>query len=126
MRKTPNFAIVGGGIGGLTLAIALQKKGLKATVYEHAAQLKALGAGISLAANAMKAFAEIGIDHDILGSGRVLKKLLIKDERGKVLTETDAEQLSRKLGRCQQFCNSSCRSSRCSFKPYITGNPGAG
>jgi 2-polyprenyl-6-methoxyphenol hydroxylase-like FAD-dependent oxidoreductase len=98
MSNTPKFAIVGGGIGGLTLAIALQKKGLDVTVYEHAEQLRPLGAGITLAANAMKAFAEIGIDTEILRSGRVLKKLLIKDDRGNVLTETDAERFSRKLG----------------------------
>jgi 2-polyprenyl-6-methoxyphenol hydroxylase-like FAD-dependent oxidoreductase len=36
MSKTKRFVIAGGGISGLTLAIALQRKGLQITFYEHA------------------------------------------------------------------------------------------
>ena len=54
------IAIVGGGIGGLTLAIALQRKGFPVTVYEGAPAIQPLGAGLGLAANAMNAFLDIG------------------------------------------------------------------
>ena len=50
-----HIAIVGGGIAGLTTAIALRKLGLRPTLFESAPQIKALGAGLVLAANAMKA-----------------------------------------------------------------------
>src|SRR5690242_14290600 len=45
--------IVGGGIGGLTAAIALEKVGIEAHVYERAPELREVGAGISLWANAI-------------------------------------------------------------------------
>ncbi|WP_424987916.1 NAD(P)-binding protein [Flagellimonas alvinocaridis] len=35
--------IIGGGIGGLTMAIALQRKGIRAQVYEQANELKPVG-----------------------------------------------------------------------------------
>ncbi len=42
------IAIVGAGIGGLTLALALRQRGLDATVYEQAAQLTEVGAAVAL------------------------------------------------------------------------------
>jgi 2-polyprenyl-6-methoxyphenol hydroxylase-like FAD-dependent oxidoreductase len=97
------FAIVGGGIGGLTLAIALQKKGFQVTVYENASEIKPLGAGLALAANAVKALAEIGISDEVLKAGKVLKYLRIKDTRGKILSETNSEAISRKFGIVNNF-----------------------
>ena len=40
--------VVGGGIGGLTAAIALGRLGVDAHVYEQAAELREVGAGIAL------------------------------------------------------------------------------
>lgn len=68
MNSDRTFAIVGGGIGGLTLAVALQKKGFCVRVYESAPGFKPLGAGLGLAANAVKAFAEIGIAEEVLSA----------------------------------------------------------
>lgn len=97
------IAIIGGGIGGLTLAIALQRKGFSVNVYEGAPKIQPLGAGLVLAANAMKAFMDIGIGDAVLKAGSVLKLLRIKDEKGRVLTETDSEALSRKFGVINNF-----------------------
>jgi len=103
MNKTKRFVIAGGGISGLTLAIALQRKGLQVTVYEQATPLKPLGAALVLAGNAIKAFSEIGIDSKVVSAGKVLKKLTIKDQSGKILSETDAEDVSRKYGVINNF-----------------------
>jgi 2-polyprenyl-6-methoxyphenol hydroxylase-like FAD-dependent oxidoreductase len=103
MSNNPTFAIVGGGIGGLTLAIALQRKGFDAAVYEHAPEIKPLGAGLGLAANAVKAFFEIGIGDEVLEAGQVIKMMRIKDTEGNVLTETDSVELSAKLGTINNF-----------------------
>jgi salicylate hydroxylase len=47
-------AIVGGGIGGLTAAGCLHKAGLNVTVYEQAAELKEVGAGVVVSLDAMR------------------------------------------------------------------------
>jgi 2-polyprenyl-6-methoxyphenol hydroxylase-like FAD-dependent oxidoreductase len=103
MGRSKRFAIVGAGIGGLSLAIALQRKGFQVTVFESAPEIKPLGAGLGLAVNAVKAFVEIGISEDVLKSGSVLKKLTIRDERGNVLTETDSEKISQKYNVVNNF-----------------------
>ena len=94
MGRSKRFAIVGAGIGGLSLAIAMQKKGFNVTVFENAQILKPIGAGLVLAGNAVKAFVEIGISEEVLRAGSILKKLSIKDPDGRILTETDSEKIS--------------------------------
>jgi 2-polyprenyl-6-methoxyphenol hydroxylase-like FAD-dependent oxidoreductase len=101
--RTKKFGIVGGGIGGLSLAIGLQWKGFDVTVYESAPELKAVGAGLTLAANAVKALMEIGIGDEVLRAGKVLKALYIKDDKGNILAHADAEKLSVKLGVINNF-----------------------
>lgn len=92
------IAISGAGIGGLTLAIALQQNGHDVTVYEKAPEIQPLGAGLALAANAIKAYTEIGIAGDIIDSGFVLRKFKIKDVRGRLISETDSEKISARYG----------------------------
>lgn len=57
MGQTKNFeiAIVGGGIAGLTLAIALHKRNIPITVYEQASKFGEIGAGVSFTGNAVQA-----------------------------------------------------------------------
>ncbi|RAV97741.1 FAD-dependent monooxygenase [Pseudochryseolinea flava] len=103
MTKWPTFAIVGGGIGGLTLAIAMQRQGYQVKVYESANDIKPLGAGIMLAANAIKALSEIGIAENIIAKGKVLQKLIIKDNHGKVLNETSSDSIRERYGLINNF-----------------------
>lgn len=49
------FAIIGGGISGLTLAIALQSRNIRCTVYEQAPHFGEIGAGVSFTSNAVQA-----------------------------------------------------------------------
>ncbi len=103
MIKNKKFAIIGGGIGGLTLAIAMQRKGLDVIVYENALHIKPLGAGLGLAANAMKAFNAIGIGDQIMAAGKKLKSLEIKNQKGKVLSRADSEKMVARLGVTNNF-----------------------
>ncbi|MGW7260836.1 FAD-dependent monooxygenase [Streptomyces sp. NPDC054834] len=53
--------IVGGGLGGLTAALALRQKGLRTTVLEQASQLGEVGAGIQTAPNASRILMGLGL-----------------------------------------------------------------
>ena len=57
--------IAGGGIGGLTAALALQKRGFDVEVYEQASGLKEVGAGLQLSANCNRVLYELGLAEDL-------------------------------------------------------------
>ena len=59
--KDAHFLIVGAGIGGLTAAAALQRAGVRVTVFEQAPELKEIGAGVIITPQAMHAFDYLGI-----------------------------------------------------------------
>lgn len=90
--------ITGAGIAGLTAAIALQQAGIAYTLYEAASEIKPVGAGIALAANAIKAFKKLGIDEVIMSKGRLLDAFVINDPTGKVITKTDSRAVGLKYG----------------------------
>src|SRR6187431_636247 len=56
-----DILISGGGIGGLTAALALQARGHRVTVCEATAQLKPLGVGINLLPHAVAVLDELGL-----------------------------------------------------------------
>jgi salicylate hydroxylase len=59
--KISRISIVGGGIGGLTAALALQHFGYRIAVFEQAQQLREIGAGVIITPNAMHALHFLGI-----------------------------------------------------------------
>jgi salicylate hydroxylase len=54
-------AVVGGGIGGLTLALALGRRGVPVAVYEQAPEFREIGAGVALSANATRHLQRLGL-----------------------------------------------------------------
>jgi salicylate hydroxylase len=61
MASSRNIVIAGGGIGGLTAALALAQCGFRATVLEQAEQLEETGAGIQLSPNATRVLISLGL-----------------------------------------------------------------
>jgi len=61
--------IVGGGIGGLTAAIALRAQGFAVTVFEKDAAATVEGVGITQQANVIRAMAALGVLDDYLDAG---------------------------------------------------------
>jgi salicylate hydroxylase len=53
--------IAGGGLGGLTAALALLRSGCDVEVYEQAAELREVGAGLQLSANGTRVFYALGV-----------------------------------------------------------------
>ncbi len=61
MGHSPKVLIAGGGIGGLTAALALLQRGFDVSVYEQADALRELGAGIQIAANGTRLLIDLGL-----------------------------------------------------------------
>jgi len=63
------IAIVGGGIGGLTLALALHQRGIGCHVYEGAPVVRELGVGITLLPHAMRELTALGLGETLAAQG---------------------------------------------------------
>ena len=77
--------INGGGIAGLTCAIALNKLGIETEVYEAAAEIKPAGAGLVLQSNAIKALEYLGIEDKIIEAGNPVNQLAIYEANGRII-----------------------------------------
>lgn len=64
-RSRARAVVVGGGIGGLTAAVALHQCGWRVTVLERAASLGEVGAGIGISPNGLRALDVVGIGEEI-------------------------------------------------------------
>jgi salicylate hydroxylase len=78
--------IAGAGIGGLTAAIALAKRGFRVSVIEQAEQLEAIGAGIQLSPNASRVLIDLGLGERLAPSVVAPQALNVMNARsGRVL-----------------------------------------
>ncbi len=92
-------AIIGGGIGGLTAAIALSRAGIEVAVYEAAAELKEIGAGVALHPNAMKVLRAIGVEDDVRKvAGRSQWQVTCNWKTGRVISKTNRQQQAASFG----------------------------
>ena len=55
------IAVIGGGIGGLSLALALQQRGIACQVFEAVPEVREVGVGITLLPHAMRELAALGL-----------------------------------------------------------------
>ena len=82
----PRIAVIGGGLGGAAAALALHRRGCEVAVYEKAAELSEIGAGLNLSPNALKAFRYLGIEDEALKTGFQAAEQLIRSFRsGRVI-----------------------------------------
>jgi 5-methylphenazine-1-carboxylate 1-monooxygenase len=57
--------IIGAGIGGLTLALCLHKRGIPARVFEAAPEIRPIGAGLNLLPHAVAEMADLGLAEEL-------------------------------------------------------------
>ena len=76
--KHLNIAIVGAGLGGLTAAASLQSFGFKVKVYEQAAKLGEIGAGISLPPNSTRILEHLGLGEALASFGNIPERTIVK------------------------------------------------
>lgn len=62
MTSPCDVAIIGGGIGGLTLATSLVRRSMSVQVFEQDTQLREIGAGIAIGGNATRLLERLGIN----------------------------------------------------------------
>jgi 6-hydroxynicotinate 3-monooxygenase len=62
MKRTTKIAVIGAGLGGMTVAGLLQRHGFAVKVYEQAQAFSRIGAGIHLSANVMMVMRRLGIE----------------------------------------------------------------
>lgn len=95
----PDVVVAGAGIGGLTLAIALRRRGARVRVFERANHLGAVGAGIGLPANGVKALQTLGLGESVTRAGMIVGRAAILDMRGRALgAEVDLTDTYQKMG----------------------------
>lgn len=99
--------IIGGGIGGTAIAVALQNEGIHAEIYEQASSIKEVGAGIGMRPPSVELFKDWGIYKEIESKSwqsdfmEILtgnRDLLIKEE-WPLLTENSDERWARLIHR---------------------------
>jgi 2-polyprenyl-6-methoxyphenol hydroxylase-like FAD-dependent oxidoreductase len=82
MNPFRRVLIVGGGIGGLTLAVALGRQGVKAEVIELKPEAGVLGVGIIQPGNALRALRDLGLLDECLAQGFQTDDYVMYDAAG--------------------------------------------
>ena len=89
MTRSLKVVVIGGGIGGLTVASALMARGIAVEVYEQTDELTPVGAGIQLTPNAVKVLRALGLESGLRESGFLPQATVGRDWRsGKVVFRT--------------------------------------
>jgi 2-polyprenyl-6-methoxyphenol hydroxylase-like FAD-dependent oxidoreductase len=96
---TPRRAlIIGAGPGGLSAAIALQRVGIEATVFERVRALGTVGGGLGVQSNAIRALRRIGVGDRLVAAGSEVRVNEIRNSAGKLLFELPQGEVADEYG----------------------------
>lgn len=87
MSKIKNVLVVGGGIGGLSAAIAFSKRGVGVTLIEKRPNFNILGVGLGQPANALRIYETFGVFEEILDTGYIFDTLAFFDPQRRLIAE---------------------------------------
>ena len=90
--------VAGGGIAGLTAALALEQRGFAVTVFEQASKLSSEGAGIQLSPNATRLLARLGILQKLTIQAVEVQSIDLLSGAAKPLLSLDVTDSSRRWG----------------------------
>jgi 2-polyprenyl-6-methoxyphenol hydroxylase-like FAD-dependent oxidoreductase len=93
VAQKERILIIGGGIAGLTAAIALRRRGFAPELVERAASWRALGTGIVIQPNAMRLLRELDVASHLEKTGATVHRFQYLNGPGEVLSEIDLTEL---------------------------------
>jgi 2-polyprenyl-6-methoxyphenol hydroxylase-like FAD-dependent oxidoreductase len=97
MRTGKKIVVVGGGIGGLTAALALRRNGHEVVVLERRPTSEEAGAGISLWPNAMRLLRDLGVGPALEASAISDGRATIRTRRGRQLSASDMADIAQRF-----------------------------
>jgi salicylate hydroxylase len=83
VARSRTVIVAGGGIGGLTAALALAAKGFRVVVVEQAARLEETGAGIQLSPNATRVLSTLGLAERLAAVAVAPSAVAVRTYRGR-------------------------------------------
>ncbi|MEV5509657.1 FAD-dependent monooxygenase [Streptomyces orinoci] len=90
--------VIGAGIGGLTAALALHRRGWRVTVLERARALEDVGSGLAVAPNALKALDTLGVGEEVRALAVRQGAAGLRRASGRTLVHTDLAWIERTFG----------------------------
>jgi 2-polyprenyl-6-methoxyphenol hydroxylase-like FAD-dependent oxidoreductase len=90
--------VIGGGIGGLCAAIALQQNGFEVRVYDKVKKLGEVGAGLTLWSNAIKVLRAIGVADQVISAGSKVTRSHIRAANGDTLHDARMGEMETQYG----------------------------
>jgi len=90
--------VIGAGIGGLTVGIALRKAGYEVEIYDRVRDLRPIGAGISLWSNGVKVLNHLGLAKDLAAIGGQMNHMEYRHISGNILNHISLQPLVQEVG----------------------------
>jgi 2-polyprenyl-6-methoxyphenol hydroxylase-like FAD-dependent oxidoreductase len=85
VSSNPDVLIVGGGIGGLTLALSLHQAGISSRVFEAAPDIQPLGVGINILPHGMRELCELGLQDALMAMAIETRELAFYSRHGQFI-----------------------------------------
>ena len=80
-----DILIIGGGIGGLTMALSLHARGLPCRVFEGASEFKPLGVGINMMPHAIRVLSSLGLEDNLKAYGVEAREFTYFNRHGQLI-----------------------------------------
>ncbi|KAG0068302.1 hypothetical protein BGZ89_004965 [Linnemannia elongata] len=102
----PSVMIVGAGLGGLTLAILLQRAGIEYQVFEKSTEIKPFGSAIALGPNILPLFTQLGLYEEFLAIAKPVNHITIHKAQGmRRMGAVDIEEHIERSGYSSYVCS---------------------
>jgi 2-polyprenyl-6-methoxyphenol hydroxylase-like FAD-dependent oxidoreductase len=99
MAQVQKVVVAGGGVGGLTVALALSKAGIEVEVHEKYDHLQSRATGFTIWSYAIRHLLDLGVDGDTLARlGSPIEFTDIRSRHGRLIESLPVGEVSRRLG----------------------------